>query len=133
MELAAIKGVAAVALIAGGAAGFAWFVHHERDIGRAEIQAKWNAERVALQAEVQSQRERNLDLQRAAEKHYTVVTEVRDRFITKIVTEVKDATANLAACPLGADAIRLLDDASRCARADSAAACGSGGAVPAAH
>lgn len=31
-------------------AGLAFFVHHERDIGRAEVRAEWAAERAALQA-----------------------------------------------------------------------------------
>lgn len=133
MEAAALKGVAAAVLVAGAAAGFSWFVHHERDIGRTEVQAKWDAERVALQAEVQEQRARNLDLQRAAEKRYTVVTEVRERFITKIAPEVRNATDNLAACRLSPAAVRLLDAASRCAGKDRPATCATGDPVPAAH
>lgn len=110
-------------------AGVAWFSHHERQIGRDEVTAKWNAEKLALQAQVQQQQDRNLELQRQAEKRYTVQAEVRDRYITRTVTEVRDATVSLAACPVGADAMRLLNDASHCASEDRPAACGAGDPV----
>lgn len=129
MEIAALRALAAVALIAGAAAGLSWFVHHERDVGRAEVQAKWDTERAQLRQQVADQQARNRDLQRAAELRYTVVAQVRDRFITKTVVEVRNATDNLAACRLSADAVRLLDNASHCAGEDRAASCGADAGV----
>jgi hypothetical protein len=126
INLAIGRAVACALLLAALVVAVGWFVHHEREIGRAEVQAKWDAERAALQAKVREQQDRNLELQRAAEKRYTVVAEVRDRFITKIVTEVRDATVNLAACRLSPDAVRLLDRAGRCASQDRPASCGAG-------
>lgn len=68
MEMAAIKGVAAIALVAGAAAGLSWFVHHERDIGRAEVRAQ-----IAREAADESQRnaketQRRLDRQEEAQR-----------------------------------------------------------------
>lgn len=100
-------------------AGVAWFSHHERQIGRDEVTAKWTAEKLALQSEVQQQQDRNLELQRQAEKRYTVQAEVRDRYITRTVTEVRDATVSLASCPVPAPARQLLNDAAACASDDS--------------
>lgn len=97
--------------------------------GRAEIQAKWDAERVKLQAAVQAQKDKNLELQRQAEKNYVVQAQTRERVITQTVTEVRYATQSLAACPVPADAVRLLNDTSRCASTDSAASCGAGDPV----
>lgn len=73
------------------------------------------------------QTQRMRDLQRAAELRYTVQAETRDRFIVTTVKELTNATTSLAACPVGADAVRLLNDARACA--DSPASCGSNGAV----
>jgi hypothetical protein len=64
-----------------------------REEGRAEIRA-------ADKAAAEAQTKRNLELQRAAEMRYTVKAETRERFITKTITEVRHATAALAACPV---------------------------------
>lgn len=112
---------------------FGWFAAHERGIGAAKVQAKWDVERRQLRGELDEQRQRNLALQRAAELHYTVEAQVRDRFITRTITEVRDATAPLAACPVGADAVRLLNAAAGCAGQDRPAACGAGDPVRPAH
>lgn len=127
--LAYLRIGAAVLALAILTAAAGWFVHHERDVGRAQVQAKWDAERVALQTEVQTQKDKNIGLQHAAELHYTVQAQTRDRVITKIVTEVRDATKDLAACPVPEPARELLNDAGRCASTDSAAACGAGDPV----
>lgn len=123
-ELACIALVASLVI-----GGVAWFSHHERNIGRAQVQTKWDAERVKLQGEVQAQQERNIELERKAELKYTVVAEVRDRFITKTVTEVRNATSSLAVCPVGPDALRMLNAASKCASEDRPASCGAGDEV----
>lgn len=114
--------IAAAALVALTTAYFGWR-GQQREIGRQEVRAE-------VAAQVSAQAERNRELQRAAEKRYTVVAEVRDRFIVNTVTEVRYATKHLAACPVGSDAVRLLNDAAACARGDSAAACDAGQPVP---
>ena len=77
-------------------------------------------------AAMRAQAERNRDLQRSAELRYTVQQGVRDRYIVKTIKEVRDATVPLAACPVPAPAVRLLNDAADCARGDSPSACGAG-------
>lgn len=77
-------------------------------------------------AAMREQAERNRELQRSAEKRYTVQTGIREEFITVTVKEVHHATANLSACVLTPDARRLLNDAADCASNDSPAACGAG-------
>jgi lysozyme len=113
----AVEVVLAVALVAGGALGVRHYNESLREEGRAEIREK---DRAAMQA----QADRNRDLQRAAEIRYTVTAATRDRFITKTITEVRYATAALAACPVGPDAVRLFNRAAGCARDDSPASCG---------
>jgi hypothetical protein len=71
-----------------------------------------------------AQAERNRELQRAAEVRYTVQQGVRDHYIVKTIKEVRNATDPLAACPVPAPAIGLLNDAADCARGDSPSACG---------
>jgi hypothetical protein len=119
-----LMALAACAALLTGA--FAWFVHHEREVGRDEIRAEREIERAELRAAVQAQRDRNMELQRAAEIKYTVVAEVRDRFITKTITEVRNATTSLAVCTVSPAAVRMLNDASHCTGEDRAAACGAG-------
>lgn len=81
-------------------------------------------------AAMDAQTARNVDLQRASEKKYVVQAEVRDHYIVTTVTEIRDATTALASCPVGAGAVRLLNDAADCARGDSPTACGAGEPVP---
>lgn len=117
------------AVVLGGVLLLAWaalqaYDERRREEGRAEIRA-------ASQAAAEAQTARNLELQRAAEKRYTVQAEPRERFITQTITEVRHATQNLAACRLEPGAVRLLNDAAACARGDSPAACGAGEPLPA--
>lgn len=77
-----------------------------------------------------AQAERNRELQRMAERRYVVQAGVRDRFIVQTVTEVRHATVHLASCPVGADGVRLLNDAAACAREDRPATCGADGPMP---
>ena len=121
-----IAAVTAAALL-----GAAWWGLHRwqeslREEGRAEVRA-------AVEAEADAQRQRNLDLQRAAEKRYVVQAEVRERVITQTITEVHYAAAPLASCPVPADVVRLLNRASRCAGEGGPAACEPGGALPVAR
>lgn len=69
--------------------------------------------------------------ERAAEvvERVTVQTVYRDRFITNTIKEIEHAAQPLAVCPVPADAVRLLNDAARCAREDRPAACGADAAV----
>ena len=113
--------------------GVTWGVHSYNDSlrqeGRDEVQHEWDAERKVLEEQVEAQRARNRDMQRPAELHYTVQAEVRDRFITNTVTEVRYATQPISSCTVPADAVRLLNDAGHCAGTDRPAACGAGDAV----
>ena len=122
----AAAAVLALALIA---AYFGWR-GAQREHGREEVRAEWAAERAALAAEVQAQAERNRDLQRQSEKRYTVQAEVRERFITKTITEVRHATAALAACPVPDGARVQLNAAASCARGDPASTDCPGEPVP---
>jgi Tfp pilus assembly protein PilE len=110
--------IAAAVLAVMTAAYFGWR-GQQREIGRQEVRAE-------LAAAMKAQTERNRELQRAAEKQYTVQAGVRDRYIVKTITEVRHATESLAACPVPAAAVGLLNDAADCARGDSPSACGTG-------
>ena len=111
--------------------GIGWKVRHAGiEAGRAEVQQQWDAERVRLQAEVHAQAERNRELQRAAEKRYTVVAAARERFITQTITEVRYAAAPMASCPVPEPVRLRLNAAAACARGDRSAACDADQPVP---
>lgn len=93
-------------------------VHYER-IGYDRAQAEY-------QAAAEKQREANRGRSRQAEEHESQQAAVRDRFITKTITEVRYVTQALAACPVPDAARQLLNDAAECARSDRSAACGAG-------
>lgn len=97
-----------------------WKVWHAAD------KAGYQRAQAEAQALATAQAQRNLELQRAAERRYTVVAEVREKVITNTITEIRHATANLAACPVPVPAVRLLNHAAKCASSDSSAACGPG-------
>lgn len=118
-----IAAATAAALLAAAWWGLSRWQESLREEGRAEVRA-------AVAAEANAQRQRNLDLQRAAEKRYVVQAEVRERVITQTITEVHYAAAPLATCPVPADVVRLLNRASRCAGEGGPAACEPGGPVP---
>lgn len=61
------------------------------------------------------------ELTRAAELRYTVAREGQDRFFVTTIKEIDHAAAPLATCPVPPDAIRLLNNAARCARGDPGA------------
>jgi len=121
-----LYGALAVAVIGGGTILVHRYNDGLREEGRAEVR---EADRAAMQA----QADRNRDLQRAAEKRYTVQAQVRDHYITETVTEVRHEAAALAACPVPEPARVRLNAAAGCARGDSAAACGPDQPVPVAR
>lgn len=80
-------------------------------------------------AAADAQTERNRELQRAAERRYTVVVQQHVTYFTRAAKEINDAAAPLSACPVPDDLRRLLNDAASCARGDPSAACGGDGTV----
>lgn len=80
-------------------------------------------------AAVRAQQERNRALQRAAELKYTIRAETLERVIVQTITEVRHAAAPLAACPVPAAAIRLLNAAAKCASEGGPTSCGTGDEV----
>lgn len=79
--------------------------------------------RLASEQQAERQRQANRGLATGAELRYVTQTVYRDRIITKTLKELPDAAAPLAACPVPADAVRLLNAAAACAREDRPAAC----------
>lgn len=101
--------------------------------GKAESRMQCDADKLVSERAAQAQVARNIELQRAAEKRYTVTAQARETFITGKTKEIRNAAAPLATCPVPVDAVRLLNAAGACARGDSAAACGTGDQVPGAR
>lgn len=73
-----------------------------------------------------AQAETNRIRQRAAEQNYTIKTEIRDRFITTTITEVRNVTKHLDSCPIGPAGVLRLNTAALCASEDRPASCGAG-------
>jgi hypothetical protein len=113
--------LAALIVIVLAIAGAWWRFDH---MLAAADKAGYDRARAEDNAAMQAQRDRNLDLQRAAEKNYVVQAGIRDHFIVETITEVRHETANLAACQLTPGAVRLFNDAADCARSDRSASCG---------
>lgn len=109
-------------LAAAAIAGYLWWEHRTEQAGAL-------AERQRLEAVADLQREANRDRSRIADQGYAARTVYRDRFITQTITEVRHATADIAACRLNADAVRLLNAAADCATEDRPATCGAGDGV----
>lgn len=105
-----------LAAVAALVAGYYFWADRIGDVREATVRAE-------LKALADAQTERNRDLQRAAEKRYTVQAEVRERVITETITEVRYATQSLAACVVPERAVSLLNLAAACARDDSPPAC----------
>jgi hypothetical protein len=98
--------------------------------GRHAMQEKWDAATVKQERAAQEQAATNRELQRLAEQRLHVLATTKTQFLKKTAKEIRDASAPLAACPVPADSVRLLNDARECAIGDSAAACGAGDGVP---
>lgn len=112
-------GVLALALLAG-----AWKVYHAIDkAGYTRAQAEY-------QAAAELRRETNRGLARAAEEKQAVQTVYRDRYITRTVKELDHAAQDLARCRVPVPAVRMFNDAARCADEDRPASCGVGDGVP---
>lgn len=120
--------IAALLVIVLAIAGAWWKV--DRMFAAAE-QRGYDRRAAEDKAAADAQTQRNRDLQRAAEKRYTVATEARDRFITTTIKEVHHAAAPLATCPVPDDVRVRINAAARCALGDSPASCGADDGVPA--
>lgn len=110
-----------IAVVAALAGAFFYVKHLERRAdaaGYARSQAEY-----AAAAELQ--RETNRGRAHDAEVKQANQTVYRDRFITKTVKEIQYVTRELASCPVPPAAVRLLNDAAKCASEDRPAACGS--------
>ncbi|CAN7676657.1 hypothetical protein LJR039_005395 [Pseudorhodoferax sp. LjRoot39] len=116
----AVLGIAALVL--------AGLLLHQR---AQTAQARQALAEYQLAGEQATELQRESNRSRAAEVEQRVVTQTvyRDRFITKTIKEIELVTEPLAACPVPADAVRLLNDAARCAREDRPAACGADDAL----
>lgn len=112
--------VACAALLAGAVF---WVQHLERQAdaaGYARSQAEYAAA-AELQRESNRGRAHLVEVKEAAQTVY------RDRYITRIVKEIEYVTQDLAACPVPPAAVRLLNDAAKCASEDRPASCGADG------
>jgi hypothetical protein len=79
---------------------------------------------LASERATELQRESNRGRAAEVEQRVVVQTVYRDRFITKTVKEIERVTEPMASCFVPPAAVRLLNDAARCAREDRPAACG---------
>lgn len=114
--------VACAALLAGAVF---WVQHLERQAdaaGYARSQAEY-ASAAELQRESNRGRAHQAEVKEAAQTVY------RDRYITRTVKEIEYVTQNLAACPVPPAAVRMLNDAAKCASEDRPASCGADGGV----
>lgn len=92
----------------------------------AEIRAEY-------ESQARAQQDKNRDLQRAAERRYTVQAEAREHVITETIKEVRYVAEVLDACPVPVAAVRLLNGAAGCAREDRAPACAASQPLPVAR
>ena len=107
------------------AAAFLYVRHLERAAdaaGYARSQAEY-----AAAAELQ--RESNRGRAHQAEVKEAAQTVYRDRYITRTVKEIEYVTQDLAACPVPPAAVRMLNDAAKCASEDRPASCGADGGL----
>ena len=102
----------ALGLIVLAIAAGVWKLWHTAD------KAGYDRSQREYQAAAEQQREGNQGTARKAEGNEAVRVVYRDRIITQTITEVQDATAPLASCPVPAAAIGMLNDAAQHARSD---------------
>lgn len=117
-----IRLYAYAAALALAVAGYFWWQHRVEE--KALI-----AERARVEHQAEVQRTANRSRSYDAEQRQAAQTVYRDKFITKTLTEIRYVTQNLAACVLEPDAVRMLNDASKCASEDRPSACAAGDAV----
>lgn len=101
-----------------------WKIWHTAD------KAGYERSQREYQEAAERQRESNRGTARKAEGNEAVRVVYRDRIITQTTTEVRDASAPLASCPLPLDTIRLLNNAAKCAREGGSASCSADDALP---
>lgn len=118
--LANWKLVAVVAALAGAFFSFKYLERRADAAGYARSQAEY-----AAAAELQ--RETNRGRAHGAEVKEAAQTVYRTRYINRIVKEMERVTSDLAPCPVPPAAVRLLNDAAKCASEDRPAACGADG------
>ena len=111
------------AIVAAAVAGWWRLTAYYERRGYERAQAEY-----AQTARIQQDRMR--ELARAAELRYTVARQGQDRFFVTTIKEIDHAAAPLASCPVPPDAVRLLNNAARCARGDAASSCGAADEVP---
>lgn len=104
--------------------GIGWKIHHSID------KAGYDRAQREYQAAAELQRESNRGRVDKAATAEVAKTVYRDRYFVTTVKEFEHATQNLANCPVGADAVRMLRDATRCARQGGASGCLAAGGVP---
>ncbi len=119
----AIAALATAALVLGG------LLLHQR-VQTAQARQALSDYQLASERATELQRESNRGRAAGVEQRVVTQTVYRDRYITKTVKEIERVTEPMAACPVPADAVRLLNEAARCAREDRPAACGADDAVP---
>lgn len=119
----AIAALGVAALVLGG------LLLHQR-AQTAQARQALSDYQLASERATELQRESNRGRAAGAEQRVVTQTVYRDRFITKTVKEIERVTEPMAACPVPAGAVRLLNDAARCAREDRPASCGADDAVP---
>lgn len=100
----------ALALIVLATVAGVWKLWHTAD------KAGYDRSQREYQAAAEQQREGNRGTARKAEGNEAARVVYRDRIITQTITEVQDATAPLASCPVPAAAIGMLNDAAKRAR-----------------
>ncbi|KQP37544.1 hypothetical protein [Pseudorhodoferax sp. Leaf274] len=118
--------IVGAALLAAALAGTHWYAYRQ---GAQAVQIRFDAHVAAADRAAVRQADENRGRSAQVEERIVVQTVYRDRYLTKTVKEIERATQPLAVCPVPADAVRLLNDAARCAREDRPAACGAVDAV----
>jgi hypothetical protein len=121
----ALAGVVAVLT-----AGYFGWRGQQREIGRDEVRAEWNADTARQLREAEARAASNRELQRLAEQRLHVLAGAREQFFIRASKEIRHAAAPLATCPVPDDVRVRLNAARECAIGDSAAACGAGDQLP---
>lgn len=117
-----VLGLILLALAAG-----IWKLWHTAD------KAGYERSQREYQAAAERQRESNRGAAHKAESTESIRTVYRTRVVTKIVKEIQDATAPLATCAVPSVAVRMLNDAAKCAREGGPATCASDFSLPGAR
>lgn len=113
-----VKPLAVLALCAAVVGGISWW--------RASLKQEGaRVERQRIEALADLQREANRSRARDASLALATRTQIVEKYLVVTEKEFRHATADLAACPVPDRARVMLNDAVRCARDGSPAACGS--------